>query len=69
MRNAPIDEMTKLGYSEGYKYAHDYPYHYAKMQFLPAEVKDAVYYEPTEMGYEAKIKKWLEFLKQLDKGL
>lgn len=65
LRNAPVEEMSKLGYAEGYKYAHDYPYHYAKMQFLPDEVKDAVYYDPTEMGYEAKIKQWLDFLKQV----
>ncbi len=65
LRNAPVDKMQDLGYSMGYKYAHDYPQHFAKMQFLPDEIKDHSFYEPTEMGYEAKIKKWLEFLDTL----
>jgi len=54
--------MQDLGYGEGYKYAHDYPNHYVKMQFLPDELTGNKYYEPTEQGYEAKIKAWLEFL-------
>ncbi|HHT24144.1 MAG TPA: replication-associated recombination protein A [Clostridiaceae bacterium] len=66
LRNAPIEEMQKLGYSQGYKYAHDYPNHYVKMQFLPDEIKDQKYYQPSEQGYEAKIKKWLEFLDSQD---
>ncbi len=66
LRNAPVEKMEDLGYSVGYKYAHDFPYHYAPMQFLPDKIKDQVYYRPTEMGYEAKIKKWLEFLDSLN---
>lgn len=62
LRNAPIEDMQDLGYGEGYKYAHDYPNHYVKMQFLPDELTGNKYYEPTEQGYEAKIKAWLEFL-------
>lgn len=54
--------MQTLGYSQGYKYAHDYPNHYVRMQFLPDEIKDEKYYHPSEQGYEAKIRKWLEFL-------
>lgn len=62
LRNAPIEAMQTLGYSQGYKYAHDYPNHYVRMQFLPDEIKDEKYYHPSEQGYEAKIRKWLEFL-------
>lgn len=66
LRNAPIEKMEDHGYSIGYKYAHDYPYHYVNMQFLPDEIKDEIFYEPTQMGYEQKIQKWLEFLDSLD---
>lgn len=66
LRNAPKKNMKDLGYSLGYKYAHDYPYHYAKMQFLPDEIQGRKYYQATEMGYEAKIKKWLQFLDSLE---
>lgn len=66
LRNAPVEKMEDLGYSVGYKYAHDFPYHYAPMQFLPDQIKNQVYYRPTEMGYEAKIKKWLAFLDSLN---
>ena len=39
----------------GYKYAHDYPGHYVEQQYLPDEIRNAVFYEPTENGYEAKV--------------
>ncbi len=47
----------KLGYGKGYKYAHDYREGYVKQEYLPKKVK---YYQPTEHGYEARIKKRLE---------
>ena len=37
---------AKLGHGIGYKYAHDYPNHYVKQQYLPDEIKDARFYEP-----------------------
>ena len=53
-----------LGHGVGYKYAHDYPYHYVKQQYLPDEIRDAVFYEPTDIGYEEKIRERLAFLKE-----
>lgn len=53
----------KLGHGLGYLYAHDYPNHYVKQQYLPDALKDEVFYEPTEIGYEKKIREHLEFLK------
>lgn len=38
-----------------YKYAHDYPHHYVEQQYLPDEFRDAVFYEPGNLGYEQKI--------------
>lgn len=54
----------KMGHGLGYLYAHNYPNHYVKQQYLPEALKDEVFYEPTEIGYEKKIKEHLEFLKK-----
>lgn len=52
-----------LGHGIGYKYAHDYPEHYVKQQYLPNEIKDITFYEPTENGYEKEIKEYLDRIK------
>ncbi len=54
----------KLGHGAGYQYAHDYPHHYVKQQYLPDSVADAKFYEPTENGYEKQIKSHLAFLEK-----
>lgn len=54
-----------LGRGLDYKYAHDYPYHYVKQQYLPDGMEDAVFYEPTESGYEKQIRERLAFLRSL----
>ncbi len=51
----------KLGHGKGYKYAHNYPGHYVKQEYVPCRKK---YYEPANIGYEAKIKERLEKLRQ-----
>ncbi len=60
LRNAPAKGMADLGYGIGYKYAHDYEGHIVDQQYLPDEMVGTVYYEPTGLGYEQKIKEWLE---------
>lgn len=59
LRNAPTKLMKELGYHKGYKYAHDFEGHYVDLQYLPEELKDKIYYNPTELGRESKIKKRL----------
>lgn len=54
----------KLGHGQGYLYAHDYPNHYVKQQYLPDGLEDSRFYEPTDNGYEKQIKEHLEFLKK-----
>lgn len=51
----------KLGHGIGYKYAHDYPGHYVKQQYLPDEIVGQRFYEPSENGYEKKIKEYLDW--------
>lgn len=50
----------RLGHGQDYKYAHNYKGHFVKQQYLPGKRK---YYIPTAIGYEKKIKEWLERLK------
>ena len=63
LQDAHYKGSANLGHGVGYKYAHDYPEHYVKQQYLPDEIRDAKFYEPTENGYEKKIKERLERLK------
>lgn len=60
LRNAPAAGMKNLGYSTGYKYAHDYKNNYVDMQYLPDKIKDKIYYKPTVNGYERKITEWMK---------
>ncbi len=60
LQDAHYKGAAKLGHGIGYKYAHDYPEHYVKQQYLPDEIKDAKFYEPTEIGFEKNIKERLE---------
>ena len=54
---------AKLGHGEGYKYAHDYPKHYVKQQYLPDGMVGTVFYEPSDNGYEKQIKAHMKWLK------
>ena len=56
----------KLGHGEGYQYAHDYPHHYVKQQYIPDSLVGTVFYNLTENGYEKRIKEHLDFLKTLE---
>ena len=60
IRNAPTKLMEELGYSDGYKYAHDYPGHFADMEFMPDALKGKVFYEPAENRHENVLKAYLQ---------
>jgi putative ATPase len=68
IRNAPTSLMKEIGYGKGYKYAHDYQDAYVPQDYLPEKLKGRQFYEPTDRGYEKKIKEWLERWKSLKKG-
>ena len=67
IRNAPASGMEDLGYGVNYKYPHDYPGSVVDQQYLPDEIKDTVYYDPTKNGYEGRIKEWLDKKRQSGK--
>ena len=56
LKDAHYSGAEKLGHGSGYKYSHDYPEHYVKQQYMPEKI---CYYEPTDIGHEAKIKERL----------
>ena len=60
IRNAPTQLMEELGYSDGYKYAHDYPGHFADMEFMPDALKGTVFYHPASNKHENVLKAYLE---------
>lgn len=64
LRDASYKGASKLGRGIGYQYAHDYPGHYVRQQYLPDELLGTVFYEPTENGYEKNIKKYLDSLRE-----
>lgn len=63
LRDAHYSGAEKLGHT-GYKYAHDYPNHYIKQQYLPDELVGRVFYEPSDNGYEVTIKEYFERIKK-----
>ena len=44
IRNAPVSNMEKFGYGQGYKYPHDYPNHVVEQQYLPDKMLGTKYY-------------------------
>ena len=60
LRNAPTKLMEDLGYSDGYKYAHDYPGNFVDQEYLPAGMEGTVFYEPQHNAHEDKMKAYLE---------
>ena len=63
LQDAHYRGSAKLGHGIGYKYAHDYPNHYVKQQYLPDEIKDDVFYEASDNGYEQTIKAHMKRIK------
>lgn len=69
LRNAPTELMKNEGYGTNYKYPHDFPKHFVKENYFPEELGKKRFYYPSEIGYEKKLKKWLEHLWGKDKDL
>jgi putative ATPase len=61
LKDASYPGAEKLGHGKDYKYSHDYPGHYVKQKYTRKAVR---YYEPTNIGFEAKIKERLEKLRK-----
>ncbi|MBR3580602.1 MAG: replication-associated recombination protein A [Lachnospiraceae bacterium] len=64
LKDAHYKGSAKLGHGLGYKYAHDFKNHYVKQQYLPDELKDRTFYKLSDMGYEKKLKEYLEKIRK-----
>lgn len=53
---------AKLGHGEGYQYAHNFPNHYVKQQYLPDGLTGQTFYHPSDNGYEKQIREHMDFL-------
>ncbi len=60
LRNAPTSLMKDLGYSDGYKYAHDFPGNFVDQEFLPSGMEGTVFYHPQENKHENTLKAYLQ---------
>lgn len=63
LQDAHYKSAGKLGHGVGYQYAHAYPNHYVKQQYLPDGLTDRTFYHPTENGYEKEIRAYFERIK------
>ena len=64
LQDAHYGGHEKLGHGIGYKYAHDYPNHFVKQQYLPDEIQGEHFYELSDMGYEKKLKEHMKFIRE-----
>lgn len=64
LQDAHYGGSAKLGRGDGYLYAHDFPNHYVRQQYLPDELVGTVFYEPSENGYEQQIRSWMEKIRK-----
>ena len=64
LRNAPTKLMKEMGYARGYQHAHKEKDAVTAMQCLPESLAGSVFYEPTERGFEQRIRERLEWLRK-----
>ncbi len=65
LKDASYAGAKNLNHGIGYLYAHDFPGHYVKQQYLPDEAKDEVFFTPGENGYEQKIRHYMDYINNL----
>jgi len=67
IRNAATGLMKNLGYGKGYQYAHDSEDKVTDMTCLPESLAGRIYYNPTDQGFEARIRQRLEEIRRIQK--
>lgn len=67
LRDSHYPGAAKLGHGLGYHYPHDYPHHYVVQDYLPENVQDRKFYQPSDQGREKIIKERLEYFENLKK--
>ena len=62
LQDAHYKGSTSLGRGIGYEYAHDFPKHFSRQRYLPEELGEAHFYEPSENGYEREVRRYLDWI-------
>lgn len=62
LQDAHYGGAGKLGHGAGYEYAHNFPKHFSRQRYLPEELGDAKFYEPSDQGYEKTIRAYLDWI-------
>ena len=62
LQDAHYKGAAKLGHGLDYKYAHDFPKHYADQQYLPDKLAGTIFYQPSENGYENNIREYFKWI-------
>ncbi len=65
LRNAPTGLMKHLGYGKGYQYAHDAEDKVTDMQCLPDNLAGRAYYQPTDQGFEQRLRQRLDEIRKI----
>lgn len=68
LRNAPTSLMKEMGYHDGYKYAHDFPNHFAEQQYLPDALVGTQFWIPQSNSAENKLSTYMQQLRQCSKN-
>ncbi len=68
LRNAPLKGMKEQGYSDGYQYPHDHPDGVVTANYFPRGIAPAVYYEPSDRGFEAEVRERLARVRGVVRG-
>lgn len=61
LRNAPTSLMRDLGFGRGYRYPHDFPEGVVALDYLPGDLKDVRWYEPSPFGHEKSVRQRMEW--------
>ena len=64
LQDAHYGGAAKMGHGLGYLYAHDFPNHYVRQQYLPDELVGQRFYEPSDNGHEAMIQAWMKKIQE-----
>jgi putative ATPase len=67
--NAPTKLMKTVGYGKGYAYDHSTEEGFSGQDYWPEEMEAQTFYEPTDRGFEARVKERLDYWQQRRKEL
>ncbi|MCD4650528.1 MAG: replication-associated recombination protein A [Candidatus Cloacimonetes bacterium] len=65
IRNAPTSLMKEVGYGKNYQYDYGHSNHYYYQNYFPEEMREQIFYKPSQFGFEKDVKKRLDWWKKL----